>query len=201
MARSAFQSLRVRSWLKILLPLAALALLSTLFLFSKSAQVTSDLPFTERELEERIQKQVITAPFYAGTTPNGAAITLTADRARPDPENDGRATAEGVRSMLRMADGSTVLMQSDEASLDDPLDTATLRGNVTIESSAGYVVRTDAVTSALNSVQAETDGAVTAHGPPGRISAGKMVLSKNPDGKSAQMLFTGGVKLIYDPRE
>ena len=60
---------RVVGWLKILLPLAALALLSTLFLFSRGSDPTANLPFSETELNE-IARQPLSAvvrqPFQHG---------------------------------------------------------------------------------------------------------------------------------------
>ena len=53
---------RMVTFLKVLLPLAALALLSTLFLISRGINTKATIPFAAHEIEERMRGQQITAP-------------------------------------------------------------------------------------------------------------------------------------------
>lgn len=191
---------RVVAWLKVVLPLAALALLSTLFLLSRTTQTDPDLPFSDVDLQDRIREQRITAPNYAGTTANGASITVSARSARPDLETSGRASAEAVEARFRLDDGNEVEMRADEAVLDDGADEAVLSGNVLIESTTGYVIETQSLTSGLSEMRAESAGEVTGTGPAGRFRAGKMVMDEGPEG-DIRLRFTRGVKLVYDPEE
>ena len=190
---------RVIAWLKILLPVAALGLLSTLFLLSSGTQGTDDIPFTEVELETKVRDQSITAPFYAGTTSSGASLSLTADTAKPDADTAGRLIAENVRSVLRTQDGVIIRVQSDIAELDDTLNQAILNGNVRVKSSAGYEILTESLISGLNTAEAETAGAISGTGPPGRFTAGKMRLHTDQNTGQVHLVFTNGIKLIYDP--
>lgn len=190
---------RVIAWLKILLPVAALGLLSTLFLLSSGTQGTDDIPFTEVELETKVRDQSITAPFYAGTTSTGASLSLTADTAKPDAAKPGRMIAQNVQSILRSKDGATVRVQSDFAALDDTLNRATLDGNVRIKTSAGYEITTESLISGLDTAEAETLGPISGNGPPGRFDAGKMRLRTDPNTGQVHLVFTNGIKLVYDP--
>ena len=74
---------RVVSWLKIILPLAALALLSTLFLVARIGDPNATLPFTEKDLEEMASEQRVDGPDFSGTTPEGRAIRMSAQTATP----------------------------------------------------------------------------------------------------------------------
>ena len=72
---------RVVSYLKVALPLAALALLSTLFLISRTINTDPSIPFADFELENRLRGQQVTAPFFTGTTATGQEITIAATKA------------------------------------------------------------------------------------------------------------------------
>ena len=191
---------RVIAWLKVILPLAALALLSTLFLLARTVGPSAELPFADTDLQERIRNQQITDPTFAGATAGGDLIAFTAAVARPDPEGRSRLDADEVDARIDLKAGAAITFTADGGAFDDPGDRATLKGNVVITSSEGYRIETEELVSALRTVKAETPGTVRAEGPPGQFTAGKMVLTTQADGSDAQLVFTDGVKLIYDPR-
>ena len=74
---------RTVAYLKVLLPLTALALLSTLFLISRGIDTEAVIPFAQKDIEERMRGQQLTAPFFSGTTSGGDEIMVTASTARP----------------------------------------------------------------------------------------------------------------------
>lgn len=189
---------RLVSWAKIGLPLLALGLLSTLFLFSRTVSQSPDLPFSEGDLRDRVRDQVLTEPYYAGTTEDGATISLKAARARPDAGRAGRAVAEDVEAQIRSSRGDLIHISAAEAILDDRLNAAELMGSVVLRTSSGYRVETGGLVSALHELRAESRGPVTAFGPPGTLDAGRLVVTSGEVG-GALLLFTQGVKLVYDP--
>ncbi|MCA0920342.1 LPS export ABC transporter periplasmic protein LptC [Pseudooceanicola nanhaiensis] len=191
---------RVIAWLKVILPLAALGLLSTLFLLARTVGPSAELPFADTDLQERIRNQQITNPTFAGATATGDLIAFTAEVARPDPEGRSRLNADVVDAQIDLKAGARITFRADSGSFDDPADRAELAGNVVITSSEGYRIETEELISALRSIEAETPGTVRAEGPPGRFTAGKMVLTTATSGSDAQLVFTDGVKLVYDPR-
>ncbi|MGB4909398.1 MAG: hypothetical protein WBP15_12770, partial [Tabrizicola sp.] len=77
---------RLVGWLKVALPLTALAILSTLFLVARRIDPEAALPYAEVDVEDLAREPRMTAPTYAGTTEDGAALTLSADEARPEAE-------------------------------------------------------------------------------------------------------------------
>ena len=86
---------RAVAYLKVLLPLAALVLLSTLFMISRGVNTDAVIPFAQKEIEDRMKGQQVTAPFFSGTTMRGDEIMVTAALARP-----GRTGSAPVASDL-----------------------------------------------------------------------------------------------------
>lgn len=188
---------RAIAWLKILLPLAALALLSTLFLFSQSREPMQTVPFADTIQDGDGGGEGVSAPYYAGTTPRGDILTMTARRARPDGE--GRIKADDLAARLQLSDGSDIYLDAAGATLRDSDSRAHLAGGVLIRSSAGYVLRTEALISGLDRIEAESLGPVSGEGPGSTLEAGKMEIRAEGDNEDVKLLFSGGVKLIYQP--
>lgn len=191
---------RLVSYLKVILPLAALALLSTLFLLSRSIDPNGTVPFAQQEMEARLRGQQITGPSFSGTTDKGDEITVSARIAHPAGAG-GMADAEELRAHMTLAKGGEIDLESDSGSVDTATDRASFAGNVRILTSTGYTVLTDRLDAGIGALSAETPGTVRATGPVGEFTAGQMQIgAKNPDGP-VHMLFTNGVKLVYDPQK
>jgi lipopolysaccharide export system protein LptC len=54
---------RTIAFLKVLLPLTALAILATLFLLSRSEDTVATIPFAEDDVSSRTRDQQVTRPF------------------------------------------------------------------------------------------------------------------------------------------
>ena len=109
--------------------------------------------------------------------------------------------ATDVTARLNLTSGTIVDIRSDNADMHQSKMTATLDGNVHINTTTGYVMTTDTLWTRMDELYAETPGQVEGTGPPGDLTAGKMLLTTNPETGQAELLFTGGVKLIYTPQE
>ena len=188
---------RLVAWLKILLPLAALGLLSTLFLLSRNVDPTTTIPYASGELQDRVEGQQITDPQFAGATDKGDLISVQAAAARPDPDNDKAALAEDLTARIDMADGGSISFRADTGRVEDTQ--VSLSGGVVVESSNGYTVTSDQLISEMNSLNAESPGPVEGQGPAGQFSAGRMQITRPEGATDAQLLFTDGVKLVYEP--
>ncbi len=191
---------RVVGWLKILLPLTALALLSTVFLLSRSADTVGEFSIPDQVIESRARQQQITLPNYAGTTQDGDLLSIRAEAALPGGAGspDGRIT--GIRAQIDLANGQgRVEITASTARLFDTDQTVQFDGGVRLVTSDGYDLRTESLRSALDKVDAGTEGTVTGSGPAGEFTAGRMTLRDvNGDG-AVEMLFTDGVRLLYRP--
>lgn len=190
---------RVIAWLKILLPLLALGLLATLFLFSNRIDPTTMEPATDIDLRQRASDEQITAPVFAGSSDSGDLISLNADAARPDPENPGRIVVDAPRARIETKSGLRIESRADTGVFTLSESRVILSGSAFLGSSAGYEIWSDSLDLALRAVRIESKTPIRAMGPPGRFTAGRMLVTARPDGTGTQLLFTQGVKLIYDP--
>ncbi|MDX2483551.1 MAG: hypothetical protein QNK42_07810 [Pseudodonghicola sp.] len=191
---------RFVAYLKVILPLAALALLSTLFLLSSGSDPEVTLPFARQEIEERVRAQQITAPFFSGTTSDGDEITVSARLARPFGSG-GLAEAEELHARMKMAQGGLIVLRSDTGAVDPATDAAQFVGGVEITTSTGFVVRTERLDATIDTFRASSPGEVRALGPVGDLTAGQMEIGAKNPGEPMHMIFKNGVKLIYDPQK
>ena len=83
MARADNTYSRIVAGMKILLPLVALGLLSTLFLISNTIDPSGPVPTAPIDLEQRAQSLGVTRPSFAGISGRGDEIKMRADVAWP----------------------------------------------------------------------------------------------------------------------
>mmetsp|Transcript_17998 Transcript_17998/g.27421 ORF Transcript_17998/g.27421 Transcript_17998/m.27421 type:complete len:199 (+) Transcript_17998:2722-3318(+) len=188
---------RLVAWLKVLLPLTALGLLSTLFLLSRNIDPVASIPFAEAEIKERLRDEQITAPFFSGTTDGGDRITVSAGTMRMGAEQDNRA--DNLSAQIDLASGTRVVLFSDMGSFDLVGGQSTLQGNVVITTSTGYKLASEALRADFDTLAVESPGPVEGDSPIGTLNAGKMRLERQADGQNAHLVFTNGVKLLYRP--
>ena len=187
---------RTVALLKVVLPLAALALLSTLFLLGRAMQTDTLIPFAEKEVQERLRDQQITGPFFSGMTTGGDQMSFSAEKLVTLQGRVGANRAEEVSASLETAEGSTFQLHAEVAELDIAGDAAELTGQVTLLSSTGYFVTSERIVA----LDVTADGGVEATGPLGQLTAEQMRVFTPDETNSTQMLFSGGVKLVYTPK-
>jgi len=185
---------------KIVLPLAALALLSTLFLFSRNTDPNRAIPYAQVDVERLAREQRISAPHYTGVTRDGTAISVSARQATPRDGAPDEATATGLLARLDFAGGTHADIAAAEGRIDTGESLATLAGGVTIDTSDGYHVETQRLRTALDRTSVVTEAPISADSPMGELSAGRMELTDNGGENGGYVLvFKEGVKLIYQP--
>lgn len=200
MADAGLTHSRVVAFLKVVLPLAALALLSTLFLFARNIEPTANIPFAQIDLEERARDQQITAPYIAGKNNRGDLVALTASTAKPDPEDAGRIFVNKLDARIDLKEGQRVTFSSEDGLVDNTQQKVSLIGGVLILTSTGYSVRTENLTASLAELSAVAESKIEAMGPLGEFTAGGMRLAPDPETKEPHLFFTNGVKLLYTPK-
>lgn len=186
---------RIVRWLRVLLPLIALAILSTLFLLSKEPDEDPTIPYADVDAADMARDPRMTSPDYAGVTADGAAITLRANELRNG--DGGQGSADGLRMTLRAADGLAADLTAPDAMIEDGM--IRLSGGVRMTTSTGWAVTTPNIDSATDRALIEAPAEVNAFAPFGQLSAGAMQLTRDaPDGDHV-LNFTDGVDLIYQP--
>ncbi|WP_163025750.1 hypothetical protein [Chachezhania antarctica] len=202
---------RVVAILKVVLPLTALGLMSTVFLLSRSVDPTTAIPFAQDEIDQRTAEQQVTAPVYTGATRDGDEISVSAARARPALPGLP-AQAEDLDARIRFSTGGWVTLKAPKGQMPDDSEEAVFTGGVQIDSSSGYALRTQELRARLDGLALRSGGPVEGFGPAGHLTAGQMTITRDVAGGDAtatgtatgepaapRLRFTGGVRLIYDP--
>ena len=184
-------------WLKIAMPLLALAILSTLFLFARQVEFEGTLPYAQVEIDDLARDPRLSAPEYAGVTSDGASVKVAARTARPGKDAASPVTATDVVAFYETLNGGKLAIEARTGTFDSGKALLTLKGSVVLTTSDGYVLRTEELLSALNKTLITANVKVVADTPLGQIEAGAMRLN----GPTAEhlLVFNKGVRLVYKP--
>jgi lipopolysaccharide export system protein LptC len=185
-------------WAKIILPLAALGLLSTIFLFSRQSDQGEGIPFSE--IAAIANEPRISNPTFAGLADDGSVVSLRAAEIRPDPDQPDSFGVTGVRLSVTATDGSEVQVSAGAGHIDGAGRVARFTDLVRLTSSTGYAMETTGARADLRSGTVETEGPLAVQAPFGRLDAGRLVIAADPDGQGTRLLFQDGVRLLYEPQ-
>ncbi len=189
---------QVVGWAKILLPLCAIGLLSTLFLLARSTTEPNEIVLEQVEAIAREQR--LSAPEFSGLTDDGAVIVISASTARPDTTRPDTISIDDVRLRMDNADGSNVEITATMGEIDGRAGIVSLLGLARLVTSSGYEMETNGLTADLDTGLVTTDGLLEIHAPFGQLTAGKVTFQMASEGISQEMLFTDGVRLLYTPQ-
>ncbi|MDX1743744.1 MAG: hypothetical protein R3186_09120 [Ruegeria sp.] len=187
-------------FLKVLLPLVAILMLSSVFLLSRSIDTSVNVPFAQKDIDERLADQVVTQPNYRGTTRKGEEVQIQAIRATQGTEASTPTAAE-FRGRLGLLSGGVITLDSNSGMLRPDNNSATFVGDVVITSTDGTVVTTDLLNTALNEIRGDAPGQVNGTGIIGNFTAGGMTFGTEKKDGPVHIIFTDGVKLIYEPEK
>lgn len=186
---------------KVLLPIAALAILSTIFLISRSVDPSASIPFAQVDVEQLLRDQGVSSPVYSSLSGAGTAINFEATRVLRASEEEDGARAEEIRLRLSYPDGVNVDASAKQALLTDNSQIARLRGAVEITTSEGFVMTTQELLADLDGAWLRSADTVNVTGPFGELVAGQMEIHETNSNPAAHVVdFIGGVKLIYTPQ-
>lgn len=193
---------RFVAWVKVALPLAALALLSTLFLFPGGSGRDVTEALGADELRALIQKRLLRAPTYTSVTDDGGALTVTAETATPRDADPDLFDVTDLAVALDAADGGRATLAAAGGLVDRRAQEGTFTGDVQVVTSEGWVLRTERLEAALDGSRADSPLPVRIAGPGLTLEAGTMRATTPEGGPPAgHVTFTGGVRLVYDAAE
>tara|TARA_R110001606_G_scaffold391061_1_gene558503 strand:+ start:111 stop:710 length:600 start_codon:yes stop_codon:yes gene_type:complete len=190
---------RFVNWSKIILPLAAIALLSTLFMFAKGRGGETTIPFAEIEAIAREPR--LSGPQFSGMAEDGSVITVSAGSARQDMTQREITRVEDLTARIDSTDGTRLDLRSTLAEIDLAQKIATLSGLAQVDTSSGYAMETSGLIADFNSGTITSTGPLEVRAPFGTLKAAEMVISTAQDGAGQQMVFKGGVSLLYLPQQ
>jgi lipopolysaccharide export system protein LptC len=183
-------------FLKITLPLAALALMLTVFLFARAPTQDSAVPYAE--IEEIAREPRLSGAQFSGVADDGSVIQLTAETARPLGDV---LLVETMFASIDAVNGTHIDIRAGQGEINNATRIARLTGLARIETSNGYEMETAGITANLTTGQITSNGALEIQVPFGSLTAGQMII-ETPEGMGSQvMLFQNGVRLVYTPQQ
>jgi lipopolysaccharide export system protein LptC len=102
-------------WLKVLLPLVALGLLSTLFLVARTTDPDLAIRYADVDVAELSKGEQVTGPAYSGVTRDGTSVTVVATSVRPSGSVPGQFEARTVSGRMAFASGATAELTAPAA--------------------------------------------------------------------------------------
>lgn len=197
MARWRDSHTQIVTMLKLFLPLVALAILSSLFIFSRVIDPEAAIPYATVDVADRLREPKVTDAQYSGVTDDGSAISISVAVAVPNATNGGSAQQVLARITSKQGDLTEVLASA--LAYDNGNNKAALTGGVEMRSN-GFDLKTAAIDVLMDRMSLSSRGPITGTGPLGRLSAGQMRLSVSDDAAQDYLLvFNSGVHLIYQP--
>ncbi len=191
---------RVVLWLKVTLPLVALAILSTLFFVAETLDPEAAIPYADVDVAKILREQGITRPTFGGVTEDGVNISLWAESIRPDEDRSDRLTGHLLVANLELPGGTQITVNSTTGIVDAKSEEAILTGGARLESTLGYLVTAPEIVASMSKASVVAPEGVSAEGPPGQITAGQMELTRaETPGSGYVLVFKGGVRLVYTP--
>lgn len=180
-------------WLKILLPLVALGLLATMFLFARTPGPEGEVPYAV--IEDIARDPRIGAPSFSGVTEGGSEVTLAARAVRSLAAAPGAMVVDDLRIEIATPSLEGVVVTAAEGGFDSATRLATLTGLARIESTTGYRIEAAGIEADLGAGTLRTLGPLAAQAPFGTFEAGLLEVSEG----GAHLVFKHGVRLLYQP--
>lgn len=192
--------------LRLILPLGALVLLSTVFLVSRSIDPQRAIELADIDITELTREPRIGTARVAGVTRENTALLIEAQTVRSVGDLDAGGTLhlklDGPMGALQFPTGRTAEFRATRGEIDHTKDQILMRGDVVLETSDGYRLHLGELVSALQTTHVTGSGGIEGQGPPGSISSETVELRAKSGGSGGYVLaFTGNVRLIYLPED
>lgn len=186
---------QVVSYVKIVLPIIAIGILSTLFLLSRTPDPERAIPFANVDLEELAREQRLGSPRYAGTTNAGREVMVVAETAAPVDGQLDLISVDTLDARIELDDTRFVDITSLQGVINLETNIADLSTDVQVADSTGYTLDTENLLVNFREFAMSSPTDVVVEGPGFHLEAGSMDLS---GAEGAQVLiFNGGVKVLY----
>ncbi len=184
-------------FLKIVLPMIAIGLLATVFLFTTERTIPGGLNFSPADLDSLESGMQVISPRFSGSSENGDVYSFSASRILPDNPKPKIVTAESLSGQISFLQGTTMLLNAGKAVFQLEDRTMNLFDGMTIVFSDGFRAHAEQMFADLRNGSLETVGTVTATSPMGDIEAGKLrVVTTEENGEENRMIwFEDGVTL------
>ena len=196
MAPGADKYSRMVAWLKILLPLLALAVLGTVFLINSDDSYDSGFTFSKADLETLESGSFLSQSKVDGVTSKGEPFQLIAALITPDSDNPNLVTISDLSGSFDFLSGGWLKLEAESAVMDIGAQTVVFEHGGQMESSDGNVATVSTMLVHLASGEISGTGAV-ASGPLGEISADSFRIEAD-EAENRVLWFENNVRMRYD---
>ena len=185
----------IMRWIKRLLPLAAVGLLSTVALWPEFERAEDRGRVSFRRIAQSGPESVrVMDPRYQGVDEQGRPYSLTANIARQQG-SDSVVDLDSPRADMLLNSGNAwVMLESREGRFDRGRNHLDLAGNVTLWHDNGTMLVTDTAAIELTEGSAQGDSPVAAQGPFGTLTAEGFRLND----RGQVVNFTGRSRVVLE---
>ncbi|MBO6852633.1 MAG: hypothetical protein JJ872_02585 [Marivivens sp.] len=183
-------------WAKVILPLVALSILATLFLFAERRSGPEGLPLAR--LEEVVRDEKLTEPRFAGMFGPTGTIEIAAKSLRPALEEGWDLEVDGITLDVTV-DENRLNVIGGLALINGRLQQMDVRGLTRLSVNERYFIESRGLNFDLPAGKLTSTSQLEARTPFGSLVAGRMVIAADSEAESVRLEFTGGVKLVYTP--
>ncbi|WP_118133173.1 LPS export ABC transporter periplasmic protein LptC [Oceanicella sp. SM1341] len=198
---------RTVRFLRIGLPLLAIAMMSSVFLIQEDDFV-GGIEFSASDIQALGEGLRLTNPNFSGTTDAGEPYMVRAEWAQPDSPDPEKITLHGLSAVIDTRDGRKITLSATDGEMRPDDQRVSLTGEVEMTTSDGYVAKTGHAEADIRRRLVRAPGAVSAEGPMGSIEAGSMEITRpgaegeeEPASGNEVVLFGNGVRVVYRPEQ
>lgn len=193
---------RFVGYLKVALPLLAIGLLSTVFLFQAGDEIEGGISFSSDDRDTMKDGLAVYNPKFSGVNLHGDRFFLEASKATPDSGDPKEVVLVDLNGRTEYKSGLAVYLKAARGIVRLPEQVLELSGGLHIRTSDGFEGLTNAGVAGLETGSFLSKGPVSLEGPIGRLEAGSMRLDPSPEGETVEnqvFTFENGVKLTLTP--
>ena len=187
---------RMVTWLKILLPLLALGVLGTVFLFNREDSFEAGFTFSRADIETLEQGSYIKNPQINGITKKGEPFHLLADEIRPQESANSLVVITNLDLEFRFISGAWAKVTASTALMDTAAQTVWFETGGRLETSDGQMAAVESLHLLMASGELQGSG-IVADGPLGQVSAENFRIESSED-ENRVLWFENNVRMRYD---
>lgn len=184
---------RFVSWMKIGLPLAAIAVLIAILVASGVLWPDDKIDVSYSEVAVKNDGLRMVSPRVTGLNQDGLPYTMTADTATQNPTTPNYVTLENIKAEMTLDEANgQINMKADRGLLDSDAHTLALQDNIDLFTSQGYEFHASQADINFKAGSLSSRQPVTGQGPLGTLSAETMTA----DHANETLHFEGKVRVV-----
>lgn len=190
------QTSRIVRSMRLILPVAALAVVAVLMIWSNPENTIKPVPRAEVS-PQTVSKNELIKPKFQSQDSNNQPYTITADKALQNADNMDDILLDKPVADIGLENGNWVALKASHGAYNQKDGELILQGQVEMHHDTGYELETEQMTIDVNMQTIVSDQAVKGHGPAAEIEAQGL----EADGKTDNLIFKGPAKLILRQSE